>query len=106
MTARPAKLVSLRISTEDYVNLERQAASLGVKPAVFARLLVRLGLNSPATAGRRHNRRQVADALARLDKRAAGGRAPQVDAVELIRRARDERGQRIARAAFTPDPGE
>jgi len=82
------KVVSLRVSETDYAKLEQAAAGLGLKPA---------GLNAPSNAPRNRSRKDALAALDRLDRFVASGRAPAVDVVELIRRARDERDDQIMR---------
>ena len=91
------KVISLRVSETDYAKLEQAAAGLGLKPAVLARVLVRAGLNAPSNAPRNRSRKDALAALDRLDRFVASGRAPAVDVVELIRRARDERDDQIMR---------
>jgi len=95
MAAKATKLVSLRIDEQDYEKLQREAAALGLKPAVLARLLLRTSLNGAQTTPRRHSRREVAAARRRLEEEASAGRMPNVDAVELIRRMRDERAEHL-----------
>jgi hypothetical protein len=101
MKSHPTRLVSLRVSESDYAKLEQQSADLGLKPAVLARVLIRASLNAPAEASRRHTRRQVAAVLDRIDKRVAATKHPSVDAVALIRRARDERDEHLARVVLS-----
>ena len=104
MKSQRSRLVSLRVSEADYAALEQQAADLGLKPAVLARVLIRTSLNAPRETGRRHTRRQVTAILDRIEKRVAGS-APDVDAVELIRRARDERDGHLAQVVTAPPGG-
>ena len=84
-------MISLRFSESDYSKLRDEAASLGLKPAVLARTLVRTGLNAPQQSPARHNRQQVKEILARLDRHVADGAVSQVDVVELIHQNREER---------------
>jgi hypothetical protein len=102
MTAQASRLISLRIPAGDYSKLQRDAAALGLKPAVLARVLIRASLNAPSAAPRRHSRRQVAAALDRIDRRIATGGVPAVDPVALIKRAREEREQQRASLLFGP----
>jgi hypothetical protein len=90
MTSNTRRLVSVRFSESDYTKLEKEAAALGLKPAVLARVMIRAGLNAPREASRPHSRKQFTEALARIDRLAARG-AASADPVALIRRAREER---------------
>lgn len=102
MASQPTRLVSLRVSESDYAKLEEQSTALGLKPAVLARVLIRASLNVPREVSRRHTRRQVAAVLERIDKRVAATQDPSVDAVALIRRARDQRDEHVARVIMSP----
>ncbi|MBJ7596290.1 MAG: hypothetical protein JF886_15790 [Candidatus Dormibacteraeota bacterium] len=89
MEGNKQRLISLRVSESDYANLTRQANGLGLKPAVFARVLLRSGLS--ATPGsRRHSLAEFHEALAALDALAPADE-PAIAGVEEIRRARAER---------------
>lgn len=105
MATDATKLVSLRFSETDYSKLKEEAASLGLKPAVLARVLIRASLNASREAPVRHSRKQFVAALGRLDRLVASSGAPAVDAVELIRQARDERDERLTDVLF-PLPDE
>jgi hypothetical protein len=98
MSTETSRLVSLRLPESDYSKLQRQAAALGLKPAVLARVIVRTCLSAPRDAATRHSRRQAEAALARLSRHAASGNLPAVDAVELIKAGREERDEQIVRA--------
>jgi hypothetical protein len=104
MATDKTKLVSLRVSESDYSKLTAQAAVLGLKPAVFARVLLRTSLNAPRTAPRRHSREEFRAAVARLDRLAAKRGDQGADAVELIHRARDDRERRRAEILGLPPP--
>jgi hypothetical protein len=105
MTSSARRLVSVRFSESDYTRLEKEAAALGLKPAVLARVMVRAGLNAPREATRPHSRKQFAEAMARLDRLAAHGRAMSADPVGLTRRAREERENQRASALSPPSAG-
>ena len=105
MRAGASRLVSVRISEADHAKLEQEATTLGLKPAVLARLLLRLSLNEPRTLAKRHSRHEVEKALARLDRLATAGATPAFDAVELIRRARDERAKQVDDLVFSDSEG-
>jgi len=98
MTSNVRRLVSVRFSESDYSKLEKEAAALGLKPAVLARVMVRAGLNAPREATQPHSGKQFTDALARIDRLAARGRAVSADPVGLIRQAREEREKQRASA--------
>lgn len=83
--------MSLRLTEADYAKLEREAARLGLRPAVLARLMLRVSLNSPAAMHQRYTRRDAAAALHDLEDDATAGRTVEFDAVELIRRLREDR---------------
>jgi hypothetical protein len=106
MKSERTRLVSLRVSEGDYARLEQQAADLGLKPAVLARVLIRTSLNAPHETGRRHARRQVTAILDRIEKRVAAATTPSVDVVEVVRRARDDRGEHRAHVVTSPAGGE
>jgi hypothetical protein len=96
VTLDTSRTISLRFSEADYVKLKEQAAILGLKPAVLARVIVRTSLNAPRDASRRSSRRRFAAALEGLNNLvAAGGGAP-VDAVEVIREVRRQRDRHLA----------
>src|SRR5438309_2020521 len=102
MTSDARRLISVRLSESDYSKPEKEAAALGLKPAVLARVMVRAGLNAPREASRPHSRKQFTEALARIDRLVASGRAAPVDAVDLIRLAREEREKQLASALSPP----
>jgi hypothetical protein len=105
VSTETSRLVSLRLPESDYSKLQHQAAALGLKPAVLARVIVRTGLSAPGEAGR-HSRRSREAALARLSRHAARGKLPTVDAVELIKAVRKERDEQIVRASVRSTSGE
>jgi hypothetical protein len=89
--------ISLRLSEADYLKLKDEAAILGLKPAVLARVMVRTSLNTPRDAARRSSRRRFAAALAGLNHLVASGGGAPVDAVEVIREVRWQRDDHLAR---------
>jgi hypothetical protein len=105
MTSDARRVISVRLSESDYSKLEKEAAALGLKPAVLARVMVRAGLNAPREATRPHSRKQFTEALARIDRLAARGRAASADPVALIRLAREEREKQLASVLSTPSVG-
>lgn len=97
MESGTPRLISLRLADADDTKLRKQADSLGLKPAVFARLLIRVGLNQPQLGGKRHSRKQVESAFKRLERLAASGDVAPFDAAEVIRRMREEREEHLIR---------
>ena len=83
--------LSLRFSQADYSKLREEAAALGLRPAVLARVIIRTSLNAPHEERRRSGRRQFTAALERLNALTGSGGGGPVDAVEVIRGARQRR---------------
>jgi hypothetical protein len=97
VTLDTSRTISLRFSEADYLKLKDEAAILGLKPAVLARVIVRTSLNAPRDASRRSSRRRFAAALAGLNHLVASGGGAPVDAVEVIRKVRGQRDDHLAR---------
>ncbi len=95
MNPATTKTISLRFSESDYVKLEEQAAALGLKPAVLARVIVRTTLNAPAAERPRASRRQFSAALKKVNELVAKGGGAPIDPVELIHRVRDRRSDQL-----------
>ena len=96
MTLDTSRTISLRFSETDYVKLREEAATLGLKPAVLARVIVRTSLNSPHHGPRRSSRRRFAAALEGLNHLVASGGGAPVDAVEVIHAVRRQRNHHLA----------
>lgn len=95
MDANLSRLISLRISNKDYVQLEQTAEHLGLKPAVLARMLVRVGLSAPKEKSRRHSQHELDVAFKKLECTVVSSDVSHIDPVELINRMRNERAQEI-----------
>jgi hypothetical protein len=96
VTLDTSRTISLRFSEADYVKLREEAATLGLKPAVLARVIVRTSLNSPHDGPRRSSRRRFAAALEGLNHLVASGGGAPVDAVEVIHAVRRQRNHHLA----------
>lgn len=103
MGADKPRLVSLRVSEDDYAKLAGQAGALGLKPAVLARVLLRTSLNSSASSSR-HSLAEFHEALAALDALVPADGLP-IDGVEEIRRVREERDAQQAELLGYAPPG-
>jgi hypothetical protein len=99
-----SRTISLRFSEADYLKLKEEAAVLGLKPAVLARVIVRTSLNAPRDALRRSSRRRFAAALEGLNNLVASGGGAPVDAVEVIREVRRQRDDHHAPARSPMSP--
>ena len=101
MSSTPTRLVSLRITEQDYAKLSGQAESLGLRPAVLARLILRTSLHVLPEPPPARGIAELQTALARLDpQRVASDGGP--DAVEVIRRGREARDARLMPFASPP----
>jgi hypothetical protein len=104
VTLDTSRTISLRFSEADYLKLREEAAVLGLKPAVLARVIVRTSLNAPRDASRRSSRRRFAAALEGLNHLVATGGGAPVDPVEVIREVRRQRDDHLARPRSPMSP--
>lgn len=82
--------MTVRLTGEEYAMLERAAQKAGLKPAVYARSVIKRELNQPGEAveDRRDAFLKVVREMEALSKKYSW---PDVDFVKLIREGRDER---------------
>ncbi len=90
------RTLSLRFSESDYLKLRQEAAALGLKPAVLARVIVRTSLNAPEDERRQGSARRFTAALDRLNRLVAGGEGAAVDPVDVINSVRQQRDDRLS----------
>lgn len=90
MTTRATRAITVRMSEQDFARLESQAERAGLKPAVYARLLVRTGLTAPPDAPHRRSRAEFVAALEKLKSHLDPSR-PGIDIVAVINEGREER---------------
>lgn len=86
------KAITVRLDTEDYTGLEREARRLGLRPGTLIRVYVRAGLLAGRTPEEK-DRRAGQAALQRLATLTAD--VPPLDAVEIVRQGRNDLAQRL-----------
>ena len=86
------RVISVRLDTADYDQLEAEANRLGLPPATLVRIYVRAGLAGNGETEAEWRRRTALAALDRLATLTAD--LPSVDAVQVARESREELEQR------------